>query len=254
MLYLLLSGFSRLGKVGGLRGPAAFMVAMMCYATIGSACYAIGPPLALERTSQWARQPQIMPLRGTHWLGVKLVQGALLTIPGVAAVGVSAAVVHPLGLGAVEWSELGFVVLAGSLPFTIAGLVIGESLDGQAASSATLFIVLGLSFAGGLLIPDPPFPSAVRQAAVAVPSRQLADLARAAAAGHEPSILGVAVLGTWPWLRAQWPWSFVAEMVPREAVDRAGGEPHRVILRSKAIRRRRAAEWPSGSDCSPPTE
>ena len=143
------------------------------------------------------RQLQIMPLRGTHWLGVKLVQGALLTIPGVAAVAIAAAVVHPPGLSAVEWSELGLVLLAGSLPFTIVGLVIGESLDGQAASSATLFIVLGLSFAGGLLIPDPQLPSAVRQAAAALPSRQLADLARAVAAGHEPSILGVAILGAW---------------------------------------------------------
>jgi ABC-2 type transport system permease protein len=197
MLYLLLSGLSSLGKVGGLRAPVAFMVAMMCYAAIGSACYAIGPPLALERASQWARQLQIMPLRGTHWLGVKLVQGALLTIPGVAAVAVAAAVVHPPGLNAAEWSELGLVLLAGSLPFTVLGLVIGESLDGHAASSATLFITLGFSFAGGLLIPDPQLPSAVRQAAVALPSRQLADLARAAAAGHEPSILGIAILGAW---------------------------------------------------------
>lgn len=85
MLYLLLSGFSSVDSVGGLRAPVAFMVAMMCYAAIGSACYAIGPPLAQERASGWTRQLQIMPLRGTHWLAVKLLQGALLTIPGVAA-------------------------------------------------------------------------------------------------------------------------------------------------------------------------
>ncbi|MGH9054965.1 MAG: ABC transporter permease [Acidimicrobiales bacterium] len=197
MLYLMLSGFSSSGSVGGLRAPVAFMVAMMCYAAIGSACYAIGPPLAQERATRWARQLQIMPLRGTHWLMVKLIQGALLTIPGVAAVAVAAAVVHSPGLNAAEWSEVALVLLVGSLPFTVVGLVIGQSLEGQAANSATLFIVLGLSFAGGLLIPDSQLPSAVRQVAVALPSRQLADLARGAAVGHPPSILGIAILAAW---------------------------------------------------------
>lgn len=197
MLYLLLSGFSKLGTVAGLRAPAAFMVAMMCYAAIGSACYAIGPPLAQERVSRWTRQLQIMPLRGTHWLAVKLMQGALLTIPGIAVVGLAAAVFHPPGLSAAHWSELGLVLLVGSLPFSVLGLVIGQCFDGQAANTATLFIVLGLSFAGGLLVPDAHLPSVVRHLAVALPSRQLADLARGAASGHQASLLGIAILAAW---------------------------------------------------------
>ena len=53
MLYLLLGGFAQLGSASDLSASAAFMVAMMCYAAIGSACYAIGPPLAQERASHW---------------------------------------------------------------------------------------------------------------------------------------------------------------------------------------------------------
>jgi ABC-2 type transport system permease protein len=197
MLYLLLSGSVHLGRVGRLPASAALMVAMMCYAAIGSACYAIGPPLAQERASQWARQLQIMPLRGTHWLAVKFVQGAVLTVPGIAAVAIAAPAVHPPGLTVMEWGALVLVLLAGSLPFTVVGLVIGETFDGQAANTATLFTVLGLSFAGGLLIPDSSLPSAVRNVAVVLPSRQLADLARAAASDRQLSFLGVAVLAAW---------------------------------------------------------
>jgi ABC-2 type transport system permease protein len=153
MLYLLLSGSSDAGTVAGLRAPTAFMVAMTCYAAIGSACYAIGPPLAQERARQWTRQLQVMPLRGTHWLAVKLVQGALLTIPGIAIVALAAAVFHPSGRSAAEWSQLGLVLFVGSLPFTVLGLIIGQAFDGQAAISATLFIVLGLSIA--VLAPGP---------------------------------------------------------------------------------------------------
>lgn len=95
MLYLLLSGFSGSGTDDGLAAPAAFMVALMCYPVIGSACYAIGPPLAQERASRWIRQLQIMPLPGTSWLAVKLDQGALLTLPGTVVVAVAALITHP---------------------------------------------------------------------------------------------------------------------------------------------------------------
>jgi ABC-2 type transport system permease protein len=197
MLYLLLSGFSGGGTEDGLAAPAAFMVALMCYAAIGSACYAIGPPLAQERASRWIRQLQIIPLRGTSWLAVKLVQGALLTLPGTVVVAVAALITHPPGLTPVRWAGLAVVLLIGSLPFTVLGLVIGQALDGQVANSATLFTVIGLSFAGGLLIPDSQLPRAVREISTALPSRQLADLARAAAAGHQPSITGAGVLLLW---------------------------------------------------------
>jgi ABC-type uncharacterized transport system permease subunit len=51
--------------------------------------------------------------------------------------------------------------------------------------------------AGGLLIPDSKLPQALRHAAAVLPSRQLADLARSAAAGHNPSLTAVGVLAAW---------------------------------------------------------
>jgi ABC-2 type transport system permease protein len=197
LLYLLLAGFTHSGRQDGLPAAAAFMVAMMCYAAIGSACYAIGPPLAAERARGWIRQLQIMPLAGTSWLAVKLIQGALLILPGITVVAATAAITHPPDLTPARWAALAAVLLAGSLPFTVVGLVIGQALDGQSANSATLFTVLGLSFAGGLLIPDTQLPQALRHAAAVLPSHQLADLARAAAAGHNPTLVAVGVLAAW---------------------------------------------------------
>jgi ABC-2 type transport system permease protein len=202
LLYLLLAGFANSGREDGLPSPVAFMVAMMCYAAIGSACYAIGPPLAAERARGWIRQLQIMPLAGTSWLAVKLIQGALLILPGIAVVAATAAITHSPGLTPARWAALAAVLLAGSLPFTVLGLVIGQAMEGQSANSATLFTVLGLSFAGGLLIPDSQLPQALRHAATVLPSRQLADLARAAAAGHSPSPAAIGVLAAWTFAAA----------------------------------------------------
>jgi ABC-2 type transport system permease protein len=138
-----------------------------------------------------------MPLAGTSWLAVKLVQGALLILPGITVVAATAAITRSPDLTPARWAALAAVLLAGSLPFTVLGLVIGQALDGQSANSATLFTVLGLSFAGGLLIPDSQLPAALQHAAVVLPSRQLAYLARAAAAGHSPSPAAVVVLIAW---------------------------------------------------------
>ena len=110
-----------------------------------------------------------MPLRGTSWLTVKLVQGALLTLPGTVVVAVAALITHPPGLTPVRWAGLAVILLIGSLPFTVLGLVIGQALDGQVANSATLFTVIGLSFAGGLLIPDNQLPHAIRQISAVLP-------------------------------------------------------------------------------------
>jgi ABC-2 type transport system permease protein len=197
LLYLLLAGFTSSGRQDGLPAPVAFMVAMMCYATIGSACYAIGPPLAAERARGWIRQLRIMPLAGTAWLAVKLLQGALLILPGITVVAATAAITHSLDLTPARWAALAAVLLAGSLPFTVLGLVIGQALEGQTANSATLFTVLGLAFAGGLLIPDSQLPHALQHAAAVLPSRQLANLARAAASGHGPALTAVGVLAAW---------------------------------------------------------
>jgi ABC-2 type transport system permease protein len=197
LLYLLLAGFTHTGTEDGLPAPVAFMVAMMCYAAIGSACYAIGPPLAAERARGWIRQLRIMPLAGTSWLTVKIIQGALLILPGIVVVAATAAITQPVDLTPARWAALAAVLLAGSLPFTVLGLVIGQALDGQSANTGTLFIVLGLAFAGGLLIPDTELPHTLQHAAVVLPSRQLADLARAAAAGHAPTFTAIAVLAAW---------------------------------------------------------
>lgn len=197
LLYLLYSGFSQTRTSDGIAAPTSFMVAMMCYATIGSACYAIGPPLAQERAARWLPQLRVMPLSGPAWLAAKLAQGAVLVLPGIVAVGVTAMLSHDIQVGTAQWLELVGALVLGSLPFSVLGLVVGEAFDGQAASSATLFVVLGLSFVGGLFIPDAQLPQPVRHVAGVFPSHQLASLARSIAGGQGVAFMSAAGLGLW---------------------------------------------------------
>ena len=197
LLYLLYSGFSGPGTIDGLPAGESLMVSMCCYAAMGAAMYAIGPPLAAERATGWIRQLRIMPLTGPAWVAAKVIQGSVLIFPGVIAVAATAAAVrHPHVSGA-QWATLAVVLLAGSLPFSALGLVIGQALEGQSANTATLFVMLGLSFIGGLLIPDPRLPVGIRHAAQITPSHQLAAAARAALSGQHIVYTTVLTLALW---------------------------------------------------------
>jgi ABC-2 type transport system permease protein len=197
LLYLLYSGFAGPGTIDRLPARESFMVSMCCYAAMGAAMYAIGPPLAAERASGWIQQLRVMPLTGPGWVAAKLIQGSVLIFPGVIAVAVTAAVAHHPHVSAAQWAVLAAVLLAGSLPFSALGLVIGQALEGQSANSATLFVMLGLSFIGGLLIPDPRLPASIRHAAQITPSHQLATAARATLSGQHIASTTVLTLALW---------------------------------------------------------
>jgi len=197
LLYLLYSGFAGPGTIDGLPAGESFMVSMSCYAAMGAAMYAIGPPLAAERATGWIRQLRIMPLTGPSWVAAKVIQGSVLIFPGVTAVAVTAAAVHHPHVSAARWAALAAVLLAGSLPFSALGLVIGQALEGQSANSATLFVMLGLSFTGGLLIPDPRLPAGIRHAAQITPSHQLAAAASAILGGPHITYTSILTLAVW---------------------------------------------------------
>jgi ABC-2 type transport system permease protein len=197
LLYLLYSGFAGRGTIDGLPAHESFMVSMCCYAAMGAAMYAIGPPLAAERATGWIRQLRVMPLTGSGWVAAKVIQGSILIFPGVIAVAVTATVAHHPHVSVAQWAALAAVLLAGSLPFSALGLVIGQALEGQSANSATLFVMLGLSFIGGLLIPDPRLPAGIRHAAQVTPSHQLAAIAGAILGGQHMTYTSVLTLAVW---------------------------------------------------------
>ncbi len=197
VFYLLIAGLGHGGTLQGLPRAETFMVAMVAYAAMGAALYAIGPPLAAERAARWIRQLRVMPLTGAGWLGAKVAQGALLALPGAAIVAITAAASHGVTVDVGAWPKLAVVVVVGSLPFSAMGLVVGQALDGQSSNTATLFLTLVLSVIGGLLVPVSLLPAALHHLVQAFPTYQLAATGRAVLAGRSIDPASDAVLAAW---------------------------------------------------------
>lgn len=197
LLYVLYSGFATNAGESGLSGPAARMVALACYAAMGGALYSIGPPLAAERASGWIRQLRITPLPGPSWLSAKMLHAAAMTVPGVIVVGVLGVALEDVHASGTHWAIATAILVAGSLPFALIGLVIGQALEGQASNSATLLFLILTSFLGGIFIPSSTLPQLARQLGQVFPSTHLGALARHALAGTAVPLSDIAVLAAW---------------------------------------------------------
>ena len=160
------------------------MIMMAVYAAIGSAMYATGPELAQERASGWIRQLLVTPLSFPSWMMAKVLQSLVLTLPGTIAVCVVAAVVHGVTMPLANWLLLVVAVVLGSIPFGLLGQIIGQFFNNQAASAAQLFVLFGLSFVGGVLLPTQALPATVQQIGKFTPTYHLVQLAQEVVLGQ----------------------------------------------------------------------
>lgn len=185
------------------------MIMMAVYAAIGSAMYATGPELAQERASGWVRQLLVTPLTFSQWMGAKVVQALVLTLPGTIAVGLVATLVHGVHLAPQRWVLLVLAVVLGSIPFGLLGQIIGQVFNNQAASAAQLFVLFGLSFLGGVLLPMQALPPSVQQIGAFTPTYHLVEMAKEIVTGApialahpvvilvSAAVIGAVVLGLW---------------------------------------------------------
>lgn len=126
-----------------------------------------------------------------------MLHAAVMTVPGVLVVGVLGAALEGVHAAGAHWAIGTAILVAGSLPFALIGLVIGQALEGQASNSATLLFLILTSFIGGIFIPSGSLPHLARQIGQAFPSTHLGALARHALAGTAVPLSDIAVLATW---------------------------------------------------------
>jgi ABC-2 type transport system permease protein len=169
----------------GLDLNAYFLGSMLTYAAMGGAMATSGAQLALDRADGWLRQLRTTPLTDRSWLAAKLAQSAVLVIP-------SKVVVPPL-----RWVDVLVTLVIGSLPFGLIGQAIGQGLDSESAQPASVGVLIGFAFLGGLFIPGGVLPTAIRLVGQGTPTYALASVSRAALAGRAPKLGYVASLLAW---------------------------------------------------------
>jgi ABC-2 type transport system permease protein len=163
---------------GGPSVAAYIMVSMAMYGAMMSATQT-GAAVAIERTQGWSRQLRLTPLNPLVNVIIKMIAGMLLGLIAVISTYVAAAIsgVH---LTPLQWIATGLTawLLAGAV-FTTLGLMIGYMVPGENAAQITSFVIVILSFLGGLFYPLSQMPEFLQTIAKFTPVYGISQMARA---------------------------------------------------------------------------
>jgi ABC-2 type transport system permease protein len=174
-----------------------FLVAITGFSMITAATSANSVSLPAERASGWQRQLRITPLSGPAWVTARILLSTVMILPGLTAVAVCAATLGGVQLSAVQWVSFVLLVVAGSIPFSFLGLLLGQLLDARTAGPVQGLLIMLLSFGGGLFIPVSSFPSALGYVAGILPTHLYFQGGQALLANRAPQLSDVGWLGLW---------------------------------------------------------
>jgi ABC-2 type transport system permease protein len=158
--------------------PAALILlgSFSAYAVLGVVLFQFGVGIAQERGTPWSAYLRILP--APAWVGFfsRIVSGLFFAAIAVGGVIWTASAFTPVPLDSGTLSPFLWILLAGSLPFGLMGIVIGLTCKAQSALPVANLVYLPLSFAGGLWLPPNALPAAVQDISPYLPSRMYGDL------------------------------------------------------------------------------
>ncbi|HZC39869.1 MAG TPA: ABC transporter permease [Streptosporangiaceae bacterium] len=173
-----------------------------------------GAMISIERAQGWSRQLRLTPLTPVAYIATKMMTSLVLGFGSVTAVYIVGLLTHKPSMPAYLWIVTGLCVWIGSLLFAAFGLFLGYLLPTENVMQFMGFIMMLLSFGGGLFIPLSQYPHVLQDLAQYTPLYGLNELV------HAP-LLGVPVAWQWPVNVIVWLALFVAGAVWRFRKDTA---------------------------------
>ena len=174
--------------------PATAMAGVAGSAVLGVSFFQFGVGIANERLTPWERYLRTLPVT----IQARMAGRVLAAIPFAAAaatlVVLTAIARDGVSLSAGRWLLLTIVLVAGGIPFALAGIALGYWLSPRAALPVANLVFLGAALAGGLWA-GPAHASRDRGSlASIVPTRSWGELLWASVEGRAWRVADVALL------------------------------------------------------------
>ena len=171
MFYLFFGVFFRSGG-----GADYLLVTYSCFGIMGPALFNFATGIASDRAHGWLTLKQLSALPLPVYLVGKLVTSLLFSLLIILLLFSAAAGPGAVQLAASQWMMLALIMLIGSVPFALLGLVLGLALSDKAAPGVVNLIYLPMAFLSGLWLPLFLFPDWLQQLAWLWPSFHLSQL------------------------------------------------------------------------------
>ncbi|HEV2374604.1 MAG TPA: ABC transporter permease [Streptosporangiaceae bacterium] len=157
---------------------ADILISMSLYGAV-IATTAGGAMIAIERSQGWSRQLRITPLSPMAYIAMKVMTAMVLSAVSVAVVNIVGALTGTPSMPLYVWASSAASVWVGSLLFAAFGLFMGYLLPTENVMQIMGFVLMLLSFGGGLFIPLSTYPHLLQVLAKYTPLYGLNQLAHA---------------------------------------------------------------------------
>ncbi|WP_040502266.1 ABC transporter permease [Idiomarina xiamenensis] len=154
-------------------------VGYACFALIGPAMFNFAIYVASDRQQGWLILKSLTPMPTSAYVIAKLVSSLLFSLVAFILIALLALFYGDIQLLAGQWLLLLLVLLLGSLPFALLGLLIGLHSHERAAPIWVNLLYLPLSLLGGLWLPLTLLPETLQHLAWALPTYHLAQIGMA---------------------------------------------------------------------------
>ncbi|HEY7885542.1 MAG TPA: ABC transporter permease [Cellvibrionaceae bacterium] len=160
----------------GAGNAAYLLVTYGCFGIMGPALFNFAINIASDRAHGWLTLKQLSPMPVGAYVAAKLLTSMIFALIILLLLYGVATLAGDVRLELQQWLLLTLVLLLGTLPFALIGLLLGLTLSDKAAPGVVNLIYLPMAFLSGLWIPVTMLPQALQHLSWLWPSYHLSQL------------------------------------------------------------------------------
>lgn len=147
------------------------------FGVMGPALFSFGAGLAVERSKGWLDIKEASPMPASAQIVSRILVSMVFSVIIICILGVLAALFAGVHLAFGQYLLLVLILVLGSLPFCLLGIVLGLTLKAESSAAIVNLIYLPMAFLSGLWLPISMLPNFLQPVANLLPSYHLAQLA-----------------------------------------------------------------------------
>ncbi len=155
---------------------AYMLVTYSCFGIMGPAMFNFAINIASDRGHGWLTLKRLSPMPTAAYLLAKFTTALMFALLIIVALFSIAAVFADVRLHSGQWLLLALVLLLGTAPFALIGLILGLTLSDKAAPGVVNLIYLPMALLSGLWLPIHMLPTVLQQASWLWPSYHLSQI------------------------------------------------------------------------------
>lgn len=152
------------------------LVTYACFGIMGPAMFNFAMNIASDRAHGWLTLKRLSPMPVSAYLLAKLSTALVFSLVITLALFAIAALVADVSLRSTQWLLLAIILLLGTLPFALIGLILGLTLSDKTAPGVVNLLYLPMAFLSGLWVPINLMPGVLQQLSWIWPSYHLSQI------------------------------------------------------------------------------